>query len=133
MCWSRTRRTTSAPSPRAIAGLATISYDAVTGKGANRISFAQVDVARAAEYAAEDADVTLRVHQVLRPQLAAAPELEALYRDLELPIAEVLFRHRAQRRADRRGDAWRSKATNSGARSWPSRPRRNSWPASPST
>jgi len=73
-------------------GLATISYDAVTGKGANRISFAQVDVARAAEYAAEDADVTLRVHQVLRPQLAAEPELEALYRDLELPIAEVLFR-----------------------------------------
>ena len=73
-------------------GLATISYDAVTGKGANRISFAQVDVARAAEYAAEDADVTLRVHNVLRPQLAAAPELEALYRDLELPVAEVLFR-----------------------------------------
>ena len=73
-------------------GLSTISYDAVTGKGANRISFAQVDVARAAEYAAEDADVTLRVHQALRPQLAAAPELEALYRDLELPVAEVLFR-----------------------------------------
>ncbi len=73
-------------------GLKTIAYDDITGKGANRISFAQVDVARAAEYAAEDADVTLRVHQVLRPQLAAAPELEALYRDLELPIAEVLFR-----------------------------------------
>jgi DNA polymerase-1 len=73
-------------------GLSTISYDAVTGKGANRISFAQVDVARAAEYSAEDADVTLRVHQALRPQLAAAPELEALYRDLELPVAEVLFR-----------------------------------------
>ncbi|MDP2821454.1 MAG: DNA polymerase I [Sulfuritalea sp.] len=73
-------------------GLATISYDAVTGKGANRISFAQVDVARAAEYAAEDADVTLRVHRVLRPQLAAEPQLESLYRDLELPVAEVLFR-----------------------------------------
>jgi DNA polymerase-1 len=73
-------------------GLATISYDAVTGKGANRISFAQVDVAHAADYAAEDADVTLRVHRVLRPQLAAEPELESLYRDLELPIAEVLFR-----------------------------------------
>jgi DNA polymerase-1 len=73
-------------------GLTTISYDAVTGKGANRISFAQVDVARAADYAAEDADVTLRVHQVLRPRLAAEPELESLYRDLELPIAEVLFR-----------------------------------------
>jgi DNA polymerase-1 len=73
-------------------GLATISYDAVTGKGVNRISFAQVEVDRAAEYAAEDADVTLRVHQALRPQLAAAPELEALYRDLELPVTEVLFR-----------------------------------------
>ena len=73
-------------------GLATISYDAITGKGANRISFAQVELARAAEYAAEDADVTLRVHQVLRPQLAAEPQLESLYRDLELPIAEVLFR-----------------------------------------
>ncbi|MCX7166037.1 MAG: DNA polymerase I [Rhodocyclales bacterium] len=73
-------------------GLKTISYDAVTGKGANRISFAQVEVARAAEYAAEDADVTLRVHQVLRPQLAAEPQLESLYRDLELPVAEVLFR-----------------------------------------
>jgi len=73
-------------------GLSTISYDAVTGKGANRISFAQVDVARAAEYAAEDADVTLRVHQVLCPQLAAEPALDSLYRELELPIAEVLFR-----------------------------------------
>ena len=73
-------------------GLSTISYDAVTGKGANRISFAQVDVARAAEYAAEDADVTLRVYDVLRPRLAAEPELESLYRDLELPVAEVLFR-----------------------------------------
>jgi DNA polymerase-1 len=73
-------------------GLSTISYDAVTGKGASRISFAQVDVARAAEYSAEDADVTLRVHQALHLQLAAAPELEALYRDLELPVAEVLFR-----------------------------------------
>ncbi|MBK7765796.1 MAG: DNA polymerase I [Sulfuritalea sp.] len=73
-------------------GLSTISYDAVTGKGASRISFAQVDVARAAEYAAEDADVTLRVHQVLRPRLAAEAELESLYRELELPVAEVLFR-----------------------------------------
>jgi len=73
-------------------GLSTISYDAVTGKGANRISFAQVDVGRAAEYAAEDADVTLRVHQALCPQLVAEPALDSLYRELELPIAEALFR-----------------------------------------
>jgi DNA polymerase-1 len=51
-----------------------------------------VDIARATEYAAEDADVTWRVHHVLRPQLAAEPALEQLYRDLELPVAEVLFR-----------------------------------------
>jgi DNA polymerase-1 len=73
-------------------GLATISYDEVTGKGANRISFAQVDLERAAQYAAEDADVTLRVHQALAPRLAAEPRLAALYRDTELPVAEILFR-----------------------------------------
>ncbi|HEY8857107.1 MAG TPA: DNA polymerase I, partial [Rugosibacter sp.] len=72
--------------------LKTLSYDDITGKGAARISFAQVDIHRATEYAAEDADVTWRVHQVLRPQLAAEPPLEALYRDMELPVAEVLFR-----------------------------------------
>jgi len=73
-------------------GLATISYDDVTGKGASRISFAQVELARATEYAAEDADVTLRVHEALAPRLAAEPQLERLYRELELPVAEILFR-----------------------------------------
>ncbi|HTY99253.1 MAG TPA: DNA polymerase I, partial [Rhodocyclaceae bacterium] len=73
-------------------GLATIAYDDVTGKGAKRISFAEVAVERAAEYSAEDADVTLRVHRALAPQLAADERLERLYRDLELPVAEVLFR-----------------------------------------
>ena len=72
--------------------LKTLSYDDITGKGASRISFAQVDIRRATEYAAEDAEVTWHVHQVLRPQLAAEPMLEALYRDMELPVAEVLFR-----------------------------------------
>jgi DNA polymerase-1 len=73
-------------------GLKTLSYDDITGKGAGRISFAQVEVTRAAEYAAEDADCTLRVHQALRPQFASEPALESLYRDMELPVAEILFR-----------------------------------------
>ena len=73
-------------------GLDTIAYDDVTGKGAHRISFAQVTVERATEYAAEDADVTLRVHRVLAPRLAAEAKLERLYRDIELPVAEILFR-----------------------------------------
>jgi DNA polymerase-1 len=73
-------------------GLSTISYDDMTGKGASRISFAEVPVERAGEYAAEDADVTLRVHQALAPQLAAEEKLERLYRDIELPVAEILYR-----------------------------------------
>ena len=71
--------------------LATISYDEVTGKGAARISFSQVELERAATYAAEDADVTLRVHHELAPRLAQEPRLQQIYRDIELPVAEVLF------------------------------------------
>jgi DNA polymerase-1 len=73
-------------------GLTTLSYDEMTGKGVNRISFSQVDIPRAAEYAAEDSDCTLRVHEALTPQLTAEPRLQALYQELELPLAEVLFR-----------------------------------------
>jgi len=73
-------------------GLTTITYDEVTGKGASRIGFDQVEVARAGEYAAEDADITLRLHAALYPSLAAEPRLEVLYRDIELPVMAVLFR-----------------------------------------
>ena len=73
-------------------GIATIKYDEVTGKGASRIGFDQVDIARATEYAAEDADVTLRLHEALHPRLAAEPRLEALYRDIEMPVMRILFR-----------------------------------------
>ncbi len=73
-------------------GLASISYDDITGKGAKRISFADVAIDRAAEYSAEDADLTLRVHEALAPRLAAEPRLAALYQDVELPVAEVLYR-----------------------------------------
>jgi DNA polymerase I len=72
--------------------LKTISYDDVTGKGAARISFSQVDVEHAATYAAEDADCTLRVHEVLSARLHAEAALDTLYRELELPVSEVLFR-----------------------------------------
>ncbi|MDR2000596.1 MAG: DNA polymerase I, partial [Zoogloeaceae bacterium] len=73
-------------------GLKSISYDDVTGKGAKRISFAEVPVEKAAEYAAEDADLTLRVHEALTSKLAAEPQLDTLYRELELPVAEALYR-----------------------------------------
>ena len=72
-------------------GMPTIPYEAICGKGANQITFDQVAVADAAAYAAEDADITLRIADKLRPRLAAAPGLEHTYRNLELPVAQILF------------------------------------------
>jgi DNA polymerase-1 len=72
--------------------LPTISYDDITGKGAQRIGFEQVSVERAAEYSAEDADVTLRVHHCLYPKVQAEAGLEYVYRSIEMPAREVLFR-----------------------------------------
>ncbi len=73
-------------------GLATISYDDVTGKGAARIGFEEVAIERAGEYAAEDADVTLRVRDALAPAIAASDKLDYVYRQIELPVAEILYR-----------------------------------------
>jgi DNA polymerase-1 len=71
--------------------MTTITYDDVTGKGAGRISFEQVELGRATEYAAEDADVTLQLHETLHPQIALDPRLLHIYRDIEIPVSEVLF------------------------------------------
>ncbi len=73
-------------------GLRTISYDEVTGKGAGRIGFEEVDVQRATDYSAEDADVTLRLHQVLYPRVAADEKLAYVYGSIEMPVREILFR-----------------------------------------
>ena len=73
-------------------GLATISYDDVTGKGAARIGFEEVAIERAGEYAAEDADVTLRVRDALAPAIATSDKLDFVYRQIELPVADILFR-----------------------------------------
>jgi DNA polymerase-1 len=72
-------------------GLKTITYDEVTGKGAGRIGFEQVAVERATEYAAEDADVTLQLHQALYPQVQSEEKLARIYRDVEMPLLMVLF------------------------------------------
>ncbi|GAB4128795.1 MAG: DNA polymerase I [Sideroxydans sp.] len=68
----------------------TLSYADVVGKGAKQIGFDQVTVESATRYAAEDADITLQVHQVLAPQLQG--RLVRVYRDIELPVREVLFK-----------------------------------------
>ncbi|CAH2795532.1 MAG: DNA polymerase I (EC [uncultured Paraburkholderia sp.] len=71
-------------------GVKTIKYEDVAGKGAQQIGFDEVALDKAAEYAAEDADITLRLHQTLYPQLAAEKTLEHVYRDIEVPTSRVL-------------------------------------------
>jgi DNA polymerase-1 len=72
-------------------GLKTTSYDEITGKGINRISFSKVDLNVARDYAAEDADITLRLHGYMWPLLEREPKLTYIYRDIELPAMEILF------------------------------------------
>ncbi|MBL8443488.1 MAG: DNA polymerase I [Zoogloeaceae bacterium] len=72
-------------------GIRTLTYAEVCGKGAKQIGFDEVAIALAAEYAAEDADITLRLHGKLAADLAAEPGLQALYRDIEMPALGVLF------------------------------------------
>ncbi len=76
-------------------GYQTIRYEDVAGKGAKQISFADVALEQATDYAAEDADITLRLHQVLSARLAAEPSLLRVYRDIEMPLVPVLERMEA--------------------------------------
>ena len=72
-------------------GLQTISFEEVAGKGAKQVGFNQVTVEKAAEYAAEDADITLQLHQTLYPQVAKDSKLDFVYRQIEMPSMEILF------------------------------------------
>ena len=67
-----------------------ISFEEVAGKGAKQVSFDHVDIEQAAAYAAEDADVTLRLHEALMPKLEAEATLKEVYQRLELPLVPVL-------------------------------------------
>ena len=71
-------------------GHTNITYEDVAGKGANQLDFNQVPVEQAATYAAEDADITLRLHETMWPILAESPALEKIYREIELPLVTVL-------------------------------------------
>ncbi|HQR51566.1 MAG TPA: DNA polymerase I, partial [Methylophilaceae bacterium] len=73
-------------------GIKTITFEEVAGKGAKRVGFTQVAVEQAAEYAAEDADITLQLHQTLYPQIERDAKLAHVYRDLEMPVLDILFK-----------------------------------------
>ncbi|HEX5663577.1 MAG TPA: DNA polymerase I [Xanthomonadaceae bacterium] len=73
-------------------GYETIRYEQVAGKGAKAIPFSHVALDDATCYAAEDADITLRLHRVLSEKLAAVPSLQRVYREIEMPLVPVLER-----------------------------------------
>jgi DNA polymerase-1 len=70
----------------------TIHFEDIAGKGAKQLTFNQIPLEQAGPYAAEDADVTLRLHRVLWPRIAALPTLLRVYRDIEVPLVPVLSR-----------------------------------------
>jgi DNA polymerase-1 len=69
-----------------------LSYDDLCGKGAAQIGFAQVDIARAAEYSGEDSEMCLHVHRVLMPRIEREAGLARVYRDIEMPVVGILQR-----------------------------------------
>ncbi|HZX69666.1 MAG TPA: DNA polymerase I [Rhodanobacter sp.] len=71
-------------------GYETVKYEQVAGKGAKQISFSQVDLDTACRYAAEDSDITLRLHLALWPKLESVPALRKVYEDIEIPLVPVL-------------------------------------------
>jgi len=72
-------------------GIKTITFEEVAGKGAKQVSFNQVTVEVAAEYAAEDADITLQLHEAMYPQVAADAKLDYIYSQIEMPVSNILF------------------------------------------
>ncbi|MTT51188.1 DNA polymerase I [Alcanivorax sp. VBW004] len=73
-------------------GHKTIGFEEIAGKGAKQLTFNQVGLEEAGTYAAEDADITLRLHQSLWPKLENEGKLPEVFRDIELPLATVLSR-----------------------------------------
>jgi len=70
----------------------TVSFESIAGKGAKQLTFNQIDLEKAGPYAAEDADITLRLHHALNPKLKETGKLESVYRDIDLPLVPVLSR-----------------------------------------
>lgn len=73
-------------------GVDTIHFEDIAGKGAKQITFDQIEVMQATDYAAEDADITLQLHHCLHALLGQHERLEAVYREIEMPLVEVLLK-----------------------------------------
>lgn len=73
-------------------GKKTISFEQIAGKGAKQLTFNQIELEKAAQYAAEDADITLQLHQTLWPQLQQHSGLVSVLQDIEMPLVDILSR-----------------------------------------
>jgi len=73
-------------------GVSTVHFTDIAGKGAKQLTFNQIDLDQAAPYAAEDADITLRLHQRLWPELAKSASLKTVFEEIEVPLIPVLSR-----------------------------------------
>ncbi len=73
-------------------GVQTVHYEDIAGKGAKQLTFNQIEIDQASQYAAEDADITLRLHQAMAPRLARAEGLQRIYHEIEVPLVPVLQR-----------------------------------------
>lgn len=73
-------------------GYKTVSFEDIAGKGAKQLTFNQIELEKAAHYAAEDADITLRLHQTLWPQLKQHQGLVTVLQDIEMPLVDILSR-----------------------------------------
>ena len=70
----------------------TIHYEDIAGKGAKQLTFNEIEIDKAATYAAEDADITFRLHETLWPRLQQKPSLVSVFREIEMPLVPVLSR-----------------------------------------
>ncbi|MDO2949746.1 DNA polymerase I [Aeromonas simiae] len=73
-------------------GVETITFESIAGKGVKQLTFNQIELEQAAPYAAEDADITLRLHHALWTQLSVVERLAGVFRDIEMPLLSVLAR-----------------------------------------
>ncbi len=71
-------------------GVSTIKFEEIAGKGKKQLTFNQIELEQAAPYAAEDADITLRLHQAIKAQLSQQASLQAVFDELEKPLIPIL-------------------------------------------
>src|SRR5690606_29731216 len=77
-------------------GIDTTNFEDIAGKGSKQVTFNKIELEKAAHYAAEDADITLRLHDSIWPELSAEPSLKKVFEEIEVPLIQVLAKAEQQ-------------------------------------